>query len=61
MRNTIFSYKSDIRNSFLALFMWSEVKVNLVMVNYRSVKSINTQCIIRIDLNDFINEIKLRL
>ena len=29
MRNTIFSYKSDLRNSFLALFMWSEVKVKV--------------------------------
>ena len=29
MRNTIFSYKSDLKNSFLALFMWSEVKVKV--------------------------------
>ena len=29
MRNTIFSFKSDHRNSFLALFMWSEVKVKV--------------------------------
>ena len=29
MRNTIFSYTSDLRNSFLALFMWSEVKVKV--------------------------------
>ena len=29
MRNAIFSYTSDLRNSFLALFMWSEVKVKV--------------------------------
>ena len=29
MRNTIFSYKSYLRNSFLALFMWSGVKVKV--------------------------------
>ena len=29
MRNTIFSYKSDLKNSYLALFMWSEVKVKV--------------------------------
>ena len=29
MRNTIFLYKSDLKNSFLALFMWSEVKVKV--------------------------------
>ena len=58
MRNTIFSYKTDLRNSFLALFMWSEVKVK---VKCRSVTIINTQCIILFELNDYIDEIKLRL
>ena len=29
MRNTIFSYKSHLRNSFLALFMWSDVKIKV--------------------------------
>ena len=58
MRNTIFSYKSDLRNSFMALFMWSEVKVK---VKYRSITIINMQCIILFELNDYIDEIKLRL
>ena len=58
MRNTIFSYKSDLRNSFLALCMWSEVQVK---VKYRFITIINMQCIILFELNDNIDEIKLRL
>ena len=54
MRNTIFSYKPDLRNSFRALFMWSEVKLK---VKCRSITFIKTQCIILFDFNDYMDEI----